>query len=105
MASATLNPSETLETPLQEKPFCSRCGGDLDTTDYPKWCKDCRKTNKKQWEATRKEMTESRGFAAGVSAMRAYLAKNFDERYGTQTEFTGMEIAHIIRTCKGPDND
>src|SRR5262245_13535107 len=96
MNSTAAAPSVT----LNQNP-CSNCGNALDTTGYPHWCKKCRAANKRQYEATRKEMTESRGFAAGVSAMRDYLMKNFGQ-YGTQGSFSGIEIAEIIRRCKGP---
>jgi len=46
-------------------------------------------------------MTESRGFAAGCTAMRLYLAENF-AKYGTAGSFAGSEIAAIIRTVPGP---
>ena len=99
MAAATLTP----QTPeVQTQPLCSKCGAELDSEGYPKWCKACRKLHKAEWERTRKEMTESRGFAAGVSAMRSYLVKRF-ANYGTQGNFSGLEVAQIIRQCTGPD--
>lgn len=45
-------------------------------------------------------MTESRGYAAGIAAMRAHLAGHFD-RLGSGA-FTGFEIAGLIRQSKGP---
>ncbi len=93
---------------MPNMPTCSkikdneiRCNNPLDTTGYPLWCKACRATNKRETEATKKEMTESRGYAAGVSAMRDYLAMKFGE-YGAQGGFSGTEIAHYIRQSKGP---
>lgn len=80
---------------------CSKCNKELDTTGYPLWCKSCRAANKREYEATKKEMQESRGYAAGVAAMRAYLADNF-ARYGSAGSFNGNEIAHTIRTVPGP---
>lgn len=80
---------------------CSKCNSPLDTTGYPKWCKSCRAAHKREYEATKKEMQESRGFAAGQSAMRSYLVQQF-ARYGTQGAFTGYEIARMIQNCKGP---
>jgi hypothetical protein len=87
--------------PLMAQANCSRCNGDLDTTGYPLWCKSCRAAHKREYEATKKEMQESRGFAAGQNAMRHYLAQQFD-RYGSQGSFTGMEIARIILQSRGP---
>lgn len=85
----------------ESETLCSKCSGELDTTGYPKWCKACRASNKRDYEATKKEMAESRGFAAGVSAMRTYLAENF-QQYGSSGSFTGMEIAATIMQVKGP---
>lgn len=82
-------------------PICTKCESDLDTTGYPLWCKACRAKHKREYEATRKEMTESRGFAAGVTAMREYLAVNF-RQYGTAGSFTGLEIAQTIMSVRGP---
>jgi hypothetical protein len=45
-------------------------------------------------------MTESRGYATGVTAMRHYLAANF-RQYGS-AGFTGIEIADTIMRVKGP---
>lgn len=80
---------------------CSKCSASLDTTGYPLWCKACRAANKRDYESTKREMTEGKGFAAGVQAMRQYLAENF-RRYGSQGAFTGNEIAQTILNVKGP---
>jgi hypothetical protein len=80
---------------------CSKCNGLLDTEGYPLWCKACRAKHKREYEATRKEMTESRGYAAGVAAMRDYLATRWSA-YGTAGSFTGAEIAQVIRESRGP---
>jgi len=80
---------------------CSKCGNALDTTGSPKWCRACRAKYKREYDATVKEMTESRGFAAGCTAMREYLAKRFSE-YGAAGSFSGIEIAKIIAQAKGP---
>jgi hypothetical protein len=47
-------------------------------------------------------MQETRGYAAGVSAMRAYLAAQF-LKFGTAGSFSGVEISTIITGCKGPN--
>jgi hypothetical protein len=88
------------ETP--ESPLCSKCEAPLDTAGYPLWCKQCRAANMREYTATKKQMQESRGFAAGVSAMRDYLAGRFRE-YGTQGSFTGNEVAHFISQSHGPN--
>jgi hypothetical protein len=56
---------------------CSKCEGVLDTDGYPKWCKACRAKHRREYEATKKEMGETRGYAAGCSAMREFLADYF----------------------------
>ncbi len=80
---------------------CSKCDKALDTTGYPLWCRSCRAANKREYENTRREMQESRGYAAGVTAMRHYLAENF-RRYGTAGSFSGVEIAATIMQVRGP---
>lgn len=80
--------------------LCSKCGSAIDTTGYPVWCKACRAKYQKDYKAARAEMTESRGYAAGIAAMRAHLAGHFD-RLGSGA-FTGFEIAGLIRQSKGP---
>lgn len=87
--------------PPDESTICSKCEGALDTTGYPLWCKSCRAKNKREYEATKKQMQETRGYAAGVSAMRAYLAAQF-LKFGTAGSFSGVEISRIIEHCKGP---
>lgn len=79
---------------------CSRCTKTLDTAGSPPWCKACRAKYQRDYKALRDEMKESRGFAAGVSAMRAHLAGQF-ERLGSGT-FSGYESAGLIRQAKGP---
>lgn len=81
---------------------CSRCEEKLDTTGFPRWCKACQNKYRRELRETRKEMQESRGYAAGVSAMREYLAREFEQRYGNQGSWTGSEIADIIRAARGP---
>ena len=81
---------------------CSRCGKERDTQGAPPWCKACRAKYQRDYQALRKEMSESRGFAAGISAMRAYLADTWDKYPDIQT-FTGPQIARVIRNVRGPD--
>jgi hypothetical protein len=79
---------------------CSKCEKPLDSTGFPKWCMDCRAKYRREYDATKKEMAESRSFAAGMTAMREHLAKNFSQ-YGP-AGFTGTEIARLILQVKGP---
>ncbi len=82
--------------------LCSRCDQPLDTTGFPRWCKACQTKYRKELAATKREMQESRGYAAGVSAMRDYLARQFAERYGPDVRWSGTEISQIIKQCRGP---
>jgi hypothetical protein len=86
---------------IEMAPTCSKCSAPLDTTGYPLWCLACRAKHKREYEATKKEMTESRSFAAGCTAMREYLAKRFAE-YGAAGSFSGAEVAGYIMQAKGP---
>lgn len=80
---------------------CSRCESPLDTTGSPKWCKACRAKNQREYMALRKEMAESRGFAAGVSAMREAVVREFD-RLGRQN-VNAFACAKWVREMPGPD--
>ncbi len=91
-----------METCAKAVDGSEKCGKPLDTEGSPRWCKACRAQYQREYKDIVKEMTESRGFAAGMSAMRDYLAHNFDTLYGTQGSFTGAQIAHLIRTVRGP---
>ena len=54
---------------------CSRCEGPLNTVNFPHWCKACRAKYQREYQALRKQMSETRGFAAGVSAFRDHAAR------------------------------
>ncbi len=86
---------------MENEEPCRKCGKILDTEGSPRWCKVCRAKYQREYKDIVKEMTESRGFAAGMTAMREYLVANF-ARYGTQGSFTGAEIAAVIQRAKGP---
>ena len=75
---------------------CTKCNVELDTTGYPLWCKACRAQYKREHEGIRKEMTEGRGFALGVKAMREWLAQNFAEVYASGGNWNGYQIGKII---------
>ncbi len=77
---------------------CSRtdCGKPLDTSGSPPWCKACRAKYQRDYQSLRKEMSESRGYAAGVSAFRDHIVKKF-EAIGTSANFTGSVAAQWVR--------
>lgn len=99
--------SSTLERPAvqavagEQTAVCRRvndagdeCGKPLDTSGYPLWCKACRAAHRRGYESTRDEMSETRGFAAGASAMQAALAAQFQASGGM---FNGPTAAGWVR--------
>ena len=88
-------------TGVDAPPECSRCEERLDTEGSPRWCKKCRAKYQREYQGLKKEMAESRGYAAGQSAMRECLALHF-ARFGGAA-FNCVEIAYMIRRAPGPD--
>lgn len=82
---------------------CTRCEGPRDTVGYPKWCKECRAKYKREFRATEKEMRESRGFAAGCTAMKHAIAVRF-QTFGS-AQFSGIEAAHIAMKTGHPGDE
>jgi len=74
------------------------CGKDLDTSGYPLWCKACRSKHRNAYNATVKDMSESRGFAAGVSAAKDFLAREFEGKI-RGAMISGNEAARLVRLC------
>jgi len=81
-----------------ETKTCSKCEATLDTTGNPQWCKKCRAKNQREYERTRKEMAESRGFSAGVSAAKDFLAREFEGKI-RGAMISGNEAARLVRLC------
>lgn len=81
---------------------CSKpgCGKQLDTEGYPRWCRACRKSYKADYDAARSEMYESRGFAAGVTAMRYAVMEHF--RRFLNAHFSAPEVSEMVRRLPGP---
>lgn len=86
-----------------DAPICSRCEGPRDTEGYPKWCKECRAKYRREFRDTEKEMRESRGFAAGCTAMRNAIAIRF-QGYGSAI-FSGVEAGHIAMKTTSPGDE
>ena len=86
---------------VDEDKTCSRCESPLDTTGNPQWCKKCRATYKREYERTRKDMAESRGFAAGVAATKDLIASEFMNAI-RGAQINGYEAARLVRACRGP---
>ncbi len=79
---------------------CKKCDGVLDALGYPKWCLKCRAAYRSEYNKTKKEMEETRGYAAGVSAMREHLIEHFIPLgHGM---FTALDVARLIKQSKGP---
>jgi len=93
--------ASTLTTPTIT--LCSRCTAELDTTGTPHWCRTCRAKYQREYASLKKEMAESRGFAAGVAAAKQYLADQFAKQ--GSGSFTGYEISRLILQSKGPQSD
>jgi predicted amidophosphoribosyltransferase len=79
---------------------CSRCEKALDTAGYPKWCKACRASYKREYESLRTQMGEGRGFAAGVTAMRRLICEELDKI--AFSSFECREIRDIVAAMPGP---
>lgn len=90
--------SEATET-VKNETLCSKCEAELDTTGYPLWCKACRAANKREYEATKRQMTESRGYAAGFTAGSAEMQRRLAVRVASlgNGKFTCLQIATWIR--------
>jgi hypothetical protein len=84
---------------------CTRCEKDLDTTGYPRWCRACKGKYQREYNATRKEMHETRGFAAGASAFRAAVVARM--RLFGSAHFSGAEVASMVERfqLEMPDTD
>jgi len=75
---------------------CARCEKPLDTNGSPHWCKACRAKYQREYQLLRVEMSETRGYAAGVSAMREHIVRKF-EAIGTTATFNGSVAAQWVR--------
>ncbi len=86
--------------PYMDDLTCSKCEKALDTEGYPKWCKACRAKYRREYEATKEEMTETRGYAAGCSAMRDFMAGYF-QQFGN-VKLSGFEVSVMARKAGLP---
>ncbi len=65
---------------MADKSLCTECGEQpRDGDGYPKWCKPCRKAYDQKYRKLKAEMSETKGFAAGVAAFRAHIVGKFLE--------------------------
>ncbi len=79
---------------------CSKCEKELDTDGTPRWCKACRAKYQREYQSLKKEMSETRGFAAGCSAMRDFMATYF-QQFGN-VRLSGFEVAQMARKAGMP---
>jgi hypothetical protein len=91
------------ETPVLT---CARVGDAGEVCTNPRaaagyWCKPCRAKYQQQYTAVQKQMTETRGFAAGVTAAKHFIANEFDCSIRGAT-INGHEAARLVRDCRGP---
>jgi len=68
-----------------------------------KWCLECRAEYQRNYQNGRTEMAKNKGFREGVKATKELLAREFEQFGGSQ--FSGDEIAALIRRAPGPKND
>ena len=82
--------------------LCSKCGknprADQDGTNP--WCLECRAEYQRSYNGLKIEMSESRGFCAGVTAMRHQVIAFFSQ--WPSAHFSGTEIAVKVQQMPGP---
>ncbi len=79
---------------------CGRCTEELDTEGSPRWCKKCRAKYQREYQGLRKEMSETRGYAAGCSAMREFISTYF-QQFGN-VRISGIEASVMTRKAGLP---
>jgi len=87
---------------MPETALCSKCGENprADDDGTNPWCKPCRAKYQKEYQEGKLGRERSKGFAAGVEAMRNLLVDEFD-KIGSGY-FTGTETAVLIERAPGP---
>ncbi len=80
---------------------CTRCEEALDTEGFPLWCKSCRAKYMREYRSLQRQMKETRGFAAGVAAMRAHIAAHWGQ--WPSAVFSGTEIRMKTMQLQGPN--
>src|SRR5580700_1160341 len=91
-----------METCSRENEAGSKCTNELDTTGSPTWCKACRAKYQRQYQDLRKQLSETRGFCAGVSAAKDFIANEFEHAI-RGAMISGHEAARLVRVCRGPE--
>lgn len=104
---------DTVETLLKRctVPGCTEPRADQGDAATNRHCRKHRAEAQKRHMATKTEQTAGRAWSAGVEAMAAHLAKNFEVYKSRDSSgqyiqrFAGPEIADIIRRCGRPPFD
>lgn len=79
---------------------CSKCELELDTEGTPRWCKKCRAKYQREYQSLKKEMSETRGYAAGCAAMREFISGYFAQ-FGN-VRLSGVEASIMVRKAGVP---
>ncbi len=64
------------------------------------WCRQCNTEKQMEYQGNRQDMMESRGFAAGQSYIRDFLAGYFMQ--WPNARISGIEISQMIRKAGVP---
>lgn len=98
MEALPTEPSIQVEKLKVDDSKCNKCKGILDTDGYPLWCKACRATYKREYNATLSNRDRAVGFHQGIDADRDMLGLEF-ARLG-RAVFNGAQVVFII--CQSP---
>lgn len=87
--------------------LCTGCKAEPRVDQDPKatnrHCKNCKYEAARKYLMSKEKQNSDKWFLKGVSAMREYLAGNFDAYgNGQMQRFSGKEIGDIVRRVKGP---
>jgi hypothetical protein len=102
MSAKTSTDENVSRETLVDSQTCSKCEKPLDTTGFPKWCKACQNAYRQEYRRTRLDMSETRGFAAGVASTKAFIASEFEKAI-RGAQINGYEAARLVRACRGPE--
>ena len=86
---------------MAETETCRKCSKPLDTQNPEKWCKACRASYQREYNATK----EGRAFRRGVLAMGRCIAGEFGRPGIANVVFSGGDVAARVARMPGPDMD
>jgi hypothetical protein len=79
---------------------CPKCEIRPSTPGRNRWCNECNAAYQREYQASREERMEGKGFAKGVDAMRREVSAHFEQF--PFAKFAGHEIAKMIATIPAP---